>query len=440
MTEKTGFYVETNFKKIPELGKVPEEWEVVEIRELFRVETGTTPSTKIPDYWNGEINWYTPLDLSKLNGRVVINDSERKITFKALKEYNLPLLPAGSIILSTRAPVGYVALLESEGTFNQGCKGLIPINRERIYPLFYCYYLSFQRLKLERVSGGSTFKELSKTMLESFKVFLPPVAEQRKIAEILSRVDDAIQKTDEVIANTACLKKGLMQELLTKGIRHNEEFKKVKIAFKECSIPMSWQVKNLLETSIIKGRIGWHGLKAEEYLENGEYYLVRGTEFENGRVVWEKCVYVSKERYEQDPNIQLKEGDILVTKDGSIGKVAFINKLTKKGTLGTGVFVIRPLQNAYLPIYMVYIMQSEFFERFINVLKAGSTLSHLFQKDFMKFEFPLPPIQEQQKIAEILLTVDKKLEIETNKKAILERIKKGLMDLLLTGKIRVKVV
>jgi type I restriction enzyme S subunit len=231
-----------------------------------------------------------------------------------------------------------------------------------------------------------------------------------------------------------------MQELLTKGIRHNEEFKKVKIAFKECSIPMSWQVKNLLETSIIKGRIGWHGLKAEEYLENGEYYLVRGTEFENGRVVWEKCVYVSKERYEQDPNIQLKEGDILVTKDGSIGKVAFINKLTKKGTLGTGVFVIRPLQNAYLPIYMVYIMQSEFFERFINVLKAGSTLSHLFQKDFMKFEFPLPPIQEQQKIAEILLTVDKKLEIETNKKAILERIKKGLMDLLLTGKIRVKVV
>jgi type I restriction enzyme S subunit len=256
------------------------------------------------------------------------------------------------------------------------------------------------------------------------------------VVEVLTSVDLAIKKVDEAIAQAERLKRGLMQQLLTKGIGH-KDFRKVELAFREYTIPASWQVKNLLETSVIKGRIGWHGLKAEEYLENGEYYLVRGTEFEDGRVLWNKCVYVSKERYEQDPNIQLKKGDILVTKDGSIGKVAFVDKLPKKATLGTGVFVIRPLRNSYLPTYMFYVMQSEFFERFINVLKAGSTLSHLFQKDFERFEFPLPPPSEQQKIAEILSTVDNILHLKKKKKEKLVRMRRRLMDLLLTGRVRV---
>jgi type I restriction enzyme S subunit len=438
LTAVINFCKETNFQEDPEIGKLPKDWRIKEIGELFNVETGTTPSTKKLDYWNGDINWFTPLDLSKLNGKILIGESERKITPKALKECNLTLMPRGSIILSTRAPVGYVAVLEQKGTFNQGCKGLIPKNEEKVHSLFYAYYLLFQKQKLEHLSGGSTFKELSKTMLESFKLPLPTFFEQERISEALFSVDLAVQKVDEAIARAERLKKGLMQQLLTKGIGH-KDFRKVKIAFKEYSIPVSWQVKNLLETSVIKGRIGWHGLKAEEYLENGDYYLVRGTEFENGRVLWEKCVYISQKRYEQDPNIQLREGDILVTKDGSIGKVSFVDKLPKKATLGTGVFVIRPLRNAYLPIYMFYIMQSEFFERFINVLKAGSTLSHLFQKDFTKFEFPLPPPSEQQRIAEMLSIVDNILRLKKKKKEKLVRMKRRLMDLLLTGKVRVTV-
>jgi len=431
------FYKEKRFKEDPELGKLPEGWDVKKIDDLFKVETGTTPSTKEPSYWDGgNINWFTPMDLSKLNEEVLIEESERKITRKALEECNLSLMPKGSIIISTRAPVGYVAVLKQEGTFNQGCKGLIPKSVEKVHTLFYTYYLLRQKQKLENLSGGSTFKELSKTMLENLEVPCPPFEEQKMVVEVFSYVDLAIKKVDEAIARAERLKKGLMQQLLTKGIGHTD-FRKVEIAFKEHTIPVSWQVKNLLETSVIKGRIGWHGLKAEEYLENGEYYLVRGTEFEDGRILWDKCVYVSKERYEQDPNIQLKEGDILVTKDGSIGKVAFVDKLPKKATLGTGVFVIRPIRNAYLPTYMFYVMQSEFFERFINVLKAGSTLSHLFQKDFERFEFPLPPLSEQQKIAETLSTVDDILRLKKKKKEKLVRMKRRLMDLLLTGRVRV---
>jgi type I restriction enzyme S subunit len=429
MTEKTGFYVEINFKKIPELGKVPEEWEVVEIRELFRVETGTTPSTKIPDYWNGEINWYTPLDLSKLNGRVVINDSERKITFKALKEYNLPLLPAGSIILSTRAPVGYVALLESEGTFNQGCKGLIPINRERIYPLFYCYYLSFQRLKLERLSGGSTFKELSKTMLESFKVFLPPFAEQRKIAEILSRVDDAIQKTDEVIANTVCLKKGLMQELLTKGIGH-KEFKDTEIG----RIPKDWEVIRIQEVADIRSN--------RSKLE-----------------VTDKVAFIPMELIPNDgiyADFEIKDfnrvssytyceaGDILlakITPSLENGKQGIVPSNTPKGfaLATTEVFpiVCRNVER----MFMFYLLKYPKFRKILeSSMRATTGRLRVPKEALLHLKIPLPKFDEQQKIAEILTTIDRKLEIERKGKARLEKIKQGLMDLLLTGKIRVKVV
>jgi type I restriction enzyme S subunit len=432
MTEKTGFYVETNFKKIPELGKVPEEWEVVEIRELFRVETGTTPSTKIPDYWNGEINWYTPLDLSKLNGRVVINDSERKITFKALKEYNLPLLPAGSIILSTRAPVGYVALLESEGTFNQGCKGLIPINRERIYPLFYCYYLSFQRLKLERLSGGSTFKELSKTMLESFKVFLPPVAEQRKIAEILSRVDDAIQKTDEVIANTACLKKGLMQELLTKGIGH-KEFKDTEIG----KIPKDWE---LVKLSDIAEDI-YYGITAKAVENKTGLKMLRTTDIKDYTVDWNSLPFC--EVTEKRGDIQrflLKKGDLIIARAGTTGVSVLVEKDVEDVIFGSYLIKVR-LSRKVHPKFMHYFCQSRLYWDHITSSQAGSTLKNISLPVLRSLNVPLPSsIEEQQKIAEILFAIDKKLEIERKEKANLEKIKQGLMDLLLTGKIRVKVV
>ena len=430
MTEKTGFYVETNFKKIPELGNVPEEWEVVEIRELFRVETGTTPSTKIPDYWNGEINWYTPLDLSKLNGRVVINDSERKITFKALKEYNLPLLPAGSIILSTRAPVGYVALLESEGTFNQGCKGLIPINRERIYPLFYCYYLSFQRLKLERLSGGSTFKELSKTMLESFKVFLPPVAEQRKIAEILSRVDDAIQKTDEVIANTACLKKGLMQELLTKGIGH-KEFKDTEIG----RIPKDWEVVELEEVVEINRKSIDPAKEAPD--DTFIYIDIDSVESGTGKIRNPKRI-LGKDAPSRARRVVHENDVIMSTVRPYLKSFAIVSKEYDGQLCSTGFAVLTCMDNL-LPHFLLYVLFSDNVITQCNRMMIGGQYPALNQSHVSRIKISIPPITEQQKIIEILLAVDNKIDLEKNKRTRLERIRQGLMDLLFTGKVRIRV-
>ncbi|MEM2585057.1 MAG: restriction endonuclease subunit S [Thermoproteota archaeon] len=205
--------------KDTEIGKIPINWEIKKVADLFSVETGTTPSTKNSEYWQeGEVNWFTPLDLSKLNGKIRIRESERKITRKALKDYNLTLIPLGSLILSTRAPVGYVAVLEEGGTFNQGCKGLIPRDKE-VESLFYAYYLLHKKDVLQNLSGGSTFKELSKTMLENVKVPLPPIVEQRAIAEILSVVDQKLEFERKERERLERIKQGLMDLLLTGKVR-----------------------------------------------------------------------------------------------------------------------------------------------------------------------------------------------------------------------------
>lgn len=204
-------------------------------------------------------------------------------------------------------------------------------------------------------------------------------------------------------------------------------------------IPQDWEVENISKNSTLKARIGWQGLTTKEYLTTGEYYLITGTDFEDGGIKWNTCHFVEKQRYDQDRNIQIKNDDILVTKDGTIGKVAFIERFSNKATLNSGVFVIRPKNNVYLPKYFFYILRSAYFDSFLSQLAAGSTISHLYQKDFIKFSFPLPPsVSEQKAIAQALSDTDaliNALDVLIQKKRL---IKQGTMQQLLTGKKRLK--
>ena len=199
--------------------------------------------------------------------------------------------------------------------------------------------------------------------------------------------------------------------------------------------PKDWKHLNLGHSAILKARIGWQGLTTAEYLNTGEYYLITGTDFNGGYIDWDNCVYVEKLRFDQDKNIQVKIGDVLVTKDGTIGKVAYVDKLPKNTTLNSGVFVIRPINNSYHPRYFYYVLMSEHFKQFLGKLTAGSTISHLYQKDFVNYDFPLPPTLEEQKaIATALSDVDELIanldKLIAKKKAI----KQGAMQQLLTPK------
>jgi len=200
-------------------------------------------------------------------------------------------------------------------------------------------------------------------------------------------------------------------------------------------IPEEWEVKNISQTSTLKARIGWQGLTTSEYLSIGDYFLVTGTDFFEGKIKWETCHYVAKERYVQDTNIQVKLGDILITKDGTIGKVAYIDKLPLEATLNSGVFVIRPKNNSYDPLYCYYIFKSSYFDSFLNKLVAGSTINHLYQKDFVLFNFPIPNDRnEQAAIATALSDAD--AYIQSLEKLIEKKrnIKQGSMQELLKPK------
>lgn len=203
-------------------------------------------------------------------------------------------------------------------------------------------------------------------------------------------------------------------------------------------IPDDWEVKNISKNCTIKARIGWQGLKSTEYLKYGNYLLITGTDFCNGFIEWKSCSYVTEWRFKQDKNIQIKDGDVLITKDGTIGKVAFIPQIPMEGTLNSGVFVVRAKDKKIIDeVFLSLIFKSFWFDAFLEQITSGSTIVHLYQKDFVKFNFPLPPtLAEQQKIAKAFSDVDN--VISTLEKLITKKknLKQGTMQQLLTGKKR----
>ena len=170
---------------------------------------------------------------------------------------------------------------------------------------------------------------------------------------------------------------------------------------------MKYTNYSLSKNTYIKARIGWQGLTTAEYLETGNYYLVTGTDIKNGYINFSDCVFVSQNRYSQDVHIQLRLDDVLISKDGTIGKVAYINNLPLPATLNSGVFLIRVDNNVLTQKYFYYLLQSTLFKSFINQTSAGSTITHLYQKDIVKFSFDIPKvIGMQHHIVNIMESVD----------------------------------
>jgi len=167
-------------------------------------------------------------------------------------------------------------------------------------------------------------------------------------------------------------------------------------------IPKEWSIKRIKHTTYVKGRIGWKGLRSDEFLEKSDSYVVTGTDFKNGIIDWDNCYQIPIDRYEEDPYIQLKENDLLITKDGTIGKIAVVKKLPKKATLNSGVFVTRPNTDDYIPEFLYWILVSNVFISFYDFNKSGSTIQHLYQNVFDEFKYPCPTIEEQTQIAKYL--------------------------------------
>lgn len=202
----------TKFKQT-EIGNIPTEWEVVKVSDVFEVITGSTPSTKEESFWfPQEINWYTPLDLGRLDTNIFLADSNKKISRTGLEKTNLKNIPKNTVLISTRAPVGYVGITTTSATINQGCKAIRPKEKESFE--FYANYFIHSTKRLESFSGGSTFKELTKKSLEEFQIVHPSFQEQDRIQEKVKSITSSILSLEENKEKLGNMKKKLTDDIL----------------------------------------------------------------------------------------------------------------------------------------------------------------------------------------------------------------------------------
>lgn len=168
-------------------------------------------------------------------------------------------------------------------------------------------------------------------------------------------------------------------------------------------IPSYWINTKVKYEAYVKARVGWHGLKSDDFTDEGPY-LVTGSDFKGTNIDWSQCYHCDEPRYEQDPYIQLKDGDLLITKDGTIGKVALVSNLKdgEKATLNSGIFVVRPLRNNFSTKFYFWLLQSKVFKEFVDFNKTGSTIVHLYQDTFVNFEYASPNLEDQIQIANFL--------------------------------------
>ena len=175
-------------------------------------------------------------------------------------------------------------------------------------------------------------------------------------------------------------------------------------------IPSHWETRPLKYSCSLKGRIGWNGLRSEEFQDTAFAYLVTGQDFIGSEIDWSKCYQISRERYDEDPFIQLNNGDMLITKDGTIGKVAKVTNLDKPACLNSGIFVIKQKGSFFNQGFLYWMLCSNVLKEFNVYTQTGATIAHLYQNVFENMPCLLPPISEQQAIATYLDTVTSKID------------------------------
>jgi type I restriction enzyme S subunit len=335
-------------------------------------------------------------------------------------------LRKGTFILANSGfSLGIAKILDIDCCANDGIAAVIGLD-DRVFPPFLANFInSITDYLRETVATGNDQPNLNTDRIGRIYVPIPPLPEQQAAAEALADADALIEGLVALITKKRDIKHGAMQELLT-GERRLPGFEE------------GWHEINLAQRSHLRARIGWQGLTTDEYLSSGDYYLVTGTDFVAGNIKWERCCFVERERFVQDSNIQLKHQDILLTKDGTIGKIGYVDYLPGPSTLNSGIFVIRPKNEGYEPLFVYYVLCSGIFDAFLNRLQAGSTIVHLYQKDLVHFKFKAPPADEQRAIAAVLSDMDAEIVSLEEKLTKARAMRQGMMQVLLTGEIRLK--
>jgi len=456
-------------------------WIETTLGEEFEIVMGQSPSSEFYNT-NGE-------GLPFFQGKKEFSEKYptiEKWTTEATKKAD-----KGDILLSVRAPIGAVNISPAKCGIGRGLAAIKPNNKTRNSFIFYL--LQSLESELKKRGAGVTFTAITKPNLLGVPIQIPVEKNDRnkivdEIETQFTRLDSAIQslktiknklelyrksvlkaafegelteewRKDNKITSSAlellkvCYKKRReaweaeqLQKMKLKGkLPRNDNWKK---KYKEptnitssrtLKIPNNWAFGLLEDLIYIAGRIGWRGLKAEEYTEEGPLFLSVYNLNSGIKVNFENSYHISEERYEESPEIKLKENDILLTKDGAgIGKIGIVKKLKEEATVNSSLLVIRS-GDVFIPEFLLYFLMGPKMRRVVRERITGSATPHLFQRDIKKFEILIPPPEEQiaivNEIESRFSVIDKVEEIVDNALIKAERLRKSILKSAFEGKL-----
>lgn len=293
----------------------------------------------------------------------------------------------------------------------------VRLNREIADPMFYYYYFRSPMSPMKSIIQHCVQAGIKGSDLEKLEVSFPPLNEQKQIASILSTLDEKIKNNCDINDNLA------------------QQIDAVLLAFMDDNDATLVKLGDYL---YIKGRIGWKGLKKSEYLSQSGYRIINGETLTKAGIDWSKAGYISEERYVESPEIMLKVGDILLSKDGTIGKIGYVDNLDLPTSVASGIFVIRNNKpDVISTTFIFYLLKSKLFESFIAARTEGSVIPHLYQKDFMEFEFPLPSAERMAEFEGLTEPMFSQIINNLNENKALASLRDSLLPKLMSGKLGV---
>lgn len=413
------------------LGEIPEHWSIMPIKRIFYILNGSTPKSSEPSYWSGSISWATPDDLGSLETDT-LKITKRMITQEGYESCGTQLAPTGSLVLSTRAPIGHLAIAGVPLCINQGCRCLV--FREKTQNRFYYYQLLAAKQELESWGQGSTFKELSRDKLVSVSLVSPTLDEQQAITAFLdretSRIDTLIAKKQRQIELLQEKRTALISHAVTKGLNPDAKMKDSGIEWLG-EIPEHWEVN--------RSKVLFQ--EVHERSETGEEELLSVSHITGVSRRSEKNVYMfmaeSLEGYKK-----CSQGDLVInTMWAWMGALGIT---PEDGIVSPSYNVYRLRRAEYDPWFYDYLFRTSCFIAEIICYSKGVWTSRLrlYPQEFFEIRLPCPPLSEQKKIVAAINketshydAFQEKIEQSIEK---LQEYRTALISAAVTGKIDVR--
>ena len=372
--------------------------------DICTIVSGSTPKTEVAEYWDGDIKWITPAELN--DDSYIIEDSARKLTALGVQKTGLTPFPAGTIILSSRAPIGKVAIAGCEMYCNQGFKNLIC--SEIVHNKYLFWYLKGKTEYLNSLGRGATFKEISKQIVGGIEIELPPMEEQIAIAQRFEQLNLLLHERKQEITMLDQLIKARFVEMFGDPV----------------SNPKGWGKRKLSDLADI--RIGPFGslLHKEDYVTGG-HALVNPSHIINGKIAIDTDLTVSDEKYAELSPYHLLIGDVVMGRRGEMGRCAVVGD---SGLLcGTGSLLIRTYGELSSD-FIQKIISFPSFKRTIEDMAVGQTMPNLNVPIVSEFRIITPPKDVQDQYYAFVSQVDKsKLSIQASLDQ-LETLEQSLMQ------------